>query len=60
VRLSLPAVFEIGIAWNRRLLAYLTTDREQATVLFAVAGGALLLRWMAPADADRGPGREPA
>jgi hypothetical protein len=27
------------------LIAYLTADREQATVLFAVAAGVLVLRW---------------
>lgn len=51
-----PGIFMVllillGLVWPlggmlAALVAYLTADREQAMVLFAVAAGALLLRWM--------------
>jgi hypothetical protein len=51
-----PGVFMVllillGLVWPlggmaAALLAYLTGDRDQATVLFAVATGALLLHWI--------------
>jgi hypothetical protein len=51
-----PGVFMVllillGLVWPlggmaAALVACLTADRDQATVLFAVAAGALLLRWM--------------
>lgn len=41
----------VGLVWPlggmvAALAAYLLADREQAMVLFAVAAGALLLRWV--------------
>ncbi len=48
--LIMMALILLGVAWPfagmvAAAVAYLTADREQATVLLAVAGAALLLRW---------------
>jgi uncharacterized membrane protein len=48
--LIMVALILLGLVWPfagmvAAVVAYLTADREQATVLFAVAAGALLVRW---------------